>query len=226
MAQSNGQADAAHLASTFAPPDVPLVLTRELRRPLPGGSEVVTQRSYEVRIERVDAGYVVNGTLLEVKVDAPENLRMLADLERARADTGLFPIRLDAHGMLAQAEAPPSTAPAKALSRGVQLVSEQLRKLNLPAADAAQAQAFVHQLLSRPAMTAWPIDLFRPTPGKHRDVRELALPNGVQGQVVVETEAEAEPASGLLARLDRIVTTRVDNDTRRTIESWRLSQHR
>jgi len=226
FAQSDRQADQSRETLAFVPPDVPLVLTRELRRPMSDGTEVVSQRSYEVRIERVDAGYVVNGTLLEVKVDAPEDLRQLAELERARPDTGLFPMRLDVDGMLTQTDPEPSAEPAKALSQGVQLVSEQLRRLHLPAADAAQAQAFVHQFLSRPAMTSWPIDLFRPSPGKHRDTRDLALPNGAQGQVVVETEAEALPASGLLARLDRIVTTRVDNDIRRTIETWRLSQTR
>jgi len=225
-AQAGNIPDAPGESLAFAPPVSSLVLTRELRRPLPDGNEIVTERSYEVHIEKQDAGYVVNGTLIAVKVGAPEELRVLAELERNRPDTGLFPMRLDAEGMLAQDEERLPAEPAKTLSQGVQMVAEQLRRMKLPAVDAVQARAFVHQFLARPAMTAWPADLFRPSPGKRSDARELALPNGQHGQVVVETEAAAQPATGLLARFDRVVTTRIANDTRRTIETWRLTSSR
>jgi len=218
-AQAGLQAEARE----FSPPDAPLVLTRELRRPLADGHEVVSRRRYQVQFQRQDAGYVVDGLLLEAQVDAPEELRMLADLERARPDTGLFPIRLDADGMLATNDEGPSPEPGRALSAGIELVSQQLRRMNLPAMDARQAQAFVRQFLSRPGMTPWPLDLFRPAPGRHSDSREVALPDGIRGEVTVETNAETEPATGLLARFDRIVTTRVENDTRRTFETWRLT---
>ena len=71
----------ATATATFAPPQSSLVLTRELRRPLADGKEVVTRRSYEIAIVHDGDGYRVDGRLIDVEVDAPPALRALSTLE-------------------------------------------------------------------------------------------------------------------------------------------------
>ena len=76
----------AEQPAAFVPPDAPMVLTRSLRRSLPGGAEIRTSRSYSIRFVREADGYRVEGALIDVAVDAPPALAALATLERARGD--------------------------------------------------------------------------------------------------------------------------------------------
>src|SRR5436309_1976086 len=68
----------------FSAPSGTLVLTRTLRRPLPGGAEIVSTRSYEIRIVADGDGFRVDGSLLSSEVTAPPSLAALAALERNR----------------------------------------------------------------------------------------------------------------------------------------------
>jgi len=205
----------------FAPPRSHLLLTRTLHRPLPDGKAVVTRRSYEVQILRDGEGYRVEGRLVEAAVDAPPSLAALAEIERARPDNGMFPILLDAGGMIVGGGAVQSDG---SLDRAAAIAVERIGGSGLPALDMLQAQSFVTQLRSRSARSQWPADIFHPAPGKRSESRAVPMPGGSQGQVTIEIEARGAGAGGLIAALERIVTTDLAGDHRVTREQWQLSR--
>lgn len=203
----------------FAPPGVPLVLTRTVVRALPGGKEIVVARRYEIRIIADGAGYRVDGALLDCKVSAPPVLAALAQLERQRPENGLFPIRLDRAGRIVP-EAP--AAPGEALARGSQVAREQISLASLTPTDRRDASAFVRHLATHGAFTAWPADLFHPATGQRSEHKDFALPDGSVGSVAVAIDARATAQGGLLDRVERTVTTRLEGTSRVTREEWTL----
>lgn len=201
--------------AAFAPPQGAMVLTRTLVRPLAGGAEVVTRRSYRIRFERDGAGYRVEGELAGVEVEAPESLAALAALERARGDEGLFPLLLDGEGRIAEAGKPVADAAAR---EAVTRSEAGVRAASLAPQDAAQAQAFVAQFRARRVITPWPTDLFRPRNGRSEHV----LPVAGAGEALTVVEVRST-AGGLLAWLTRTVTTEFAGDRRTSRETWTLA---
>lgn len=203
----------------FQPPAEAMVLTRTLRKHLPGGAEIRTERSYEIWFIPEAGGYRIDGKLVDVLVEAPPGLEALAAIEKARPDDGMFPIRLDSRGSLIFGQQP---QPSAAVREASALTLRQVNTLGLGREEAAQSHAFVRQFEKRPGNTAWPEDLFRPAPGKRSESRAIPLPNGDSGQVSVAIEASTAE-SGLLSSFARIVTTRMGNSSRVTEEIWTLS---
>lgn len=224
LSSHSATAREASAAASFAPPQSSLVLTRELRRPLADGKEVVTRRSYEIAIVRDDDGYRVDGRLIDVEVDAPPALRGLAALEKARPDDGLFPIQLDRNGQIVTRSRLNDDAAVGAASERVAL---RLSKTALSADDREVAEAFVSQLKSgggSAALTLWPRDLFHPVEGRRSETSRVALPGGTEGSVTIATTARA--ADGLLESVERTVTTRLGESERITRETWMLNSNR
>ncbi|MCB2076932.1 MAG: hypothetical protein KDE55_04435 [Novosphingobium sp.] len=205
--------------SGFVAPEAPMLLTRELRRPLPDGKEVVTRRTYEVRFVRVDAGYRIDGKLIDVSVEAPAVLAAIARMEKDRPDEGLFPMHVDESGMLISTGTPEAT---EAIGRAIAIVSSQLGRMRLATFDRSQAKAFASQFDQRQGLTPWPVDLFRPGAGQRQDIRQIPLPNGARGHVTVDIDAGVTPGSGLLQWLDRTVTTDLEGNARQTFERFSL----
>lgn len=205
--------------SAFLAPAEPMVLTRVLRRPLPGGIEIATTRSYEIRFVRENGGFRIEGDLIAVAIEAPRQFEALAALERSRPDTGMFPMRIDETGRFVAAQAPPPPPAAPE----VEHIAQGLVPASLSPTEAHDASAFISQTAASPIRTAWPDDLFRPTPGKRSSSQVIALPGGKTGEVTVAIEASIDPGSGLVATLEREVTTRLGDSTRVTIETWTLS---
>ena len=220
-AMAGGAPAEAQSAQPFSPPQSGLLLSRTLVRSLPDGKTITTRRSYEVRFTRVGAGFRVDGELLDVSVDAPPSLLALADLERRRPDNGLFPIQLDASGMIASAREPLASP---AIDRAAALVSQRIGGSGLAALDMAQAQAFVARLRSGAARNQWPDDVFRPAIGKRSEARKIVLPGGDEGQVVIEIEGQGAGPGGQVAAVDRVVTTELAGDQRTTRERWQISR--
>jgi hypothetical protein len=215
-----GAAQASPAASAFAPTPAPLLLTRTLRHVLHDGKAVVSRRSYRVRFVADQGGFRIDGALADVVVDAPPGLEALAQLERRRPDTGLFPMRLDASGAIVPGpDAPPSAEQRQAL----ELAAWQIARMGLAASETGQAQAFVERLQAQPHRTVWPRDLFHPAPGARREARSIPLANGLRGEVTTEIEASADPTTGLLGAFRRKVTTELDGNTRVVIEEWTLA---
>lgn len=204
---------------TFTPPANAMILTRILRRPLPGGAEIRTERSYEIRIVPDGEGYRVEGVLTGVEVDAPAALKSLAMLERSRDDTGMFPMRLDTRGMIEPVEKPPAD---ETVQEAIRVAAARVRSLDLDARDTARAEAFVTRLEHGSGRTGWPRDLFRPEAGEREETRMIPLPNGARGTVRVNIEARSAAGSGLLDSFVRKVTTDLEGAFSVTEETWTL----
>ena len=214
-------AAAARPAGQFQPPRSPLLLTRTLKKVLPDGKQVITRRAYKVRIAPNDGRFRIDGELVDVAVEAPGRLRALAEIERKRPDTGMFPMWLDSAGMLLRGSEPQS---GKSTGEAADLVAGEIGEMDLPRQSRQQALAFVSQFRERPGLTQWPADLFRPVPGVRREARTIALPDGTQGRATIDLEANANAATGLLVSFSRTVTTEIDGESRVTHEIWTLGK--
>ena len=212
-------------ARVFDPPPTPLMLTRTLRHMMHDGTAIVTRRAYRVRFVRDGDGFRLDGTLAEVTVAAPPGLEALAALERLRPDPGLFPMRLDAAGMVLPTidPAPADPEPSPQQRQAIGAASADIGRMKLAADAAAQAQGFVARFEARPYRTAWPLDLFRPAPGMRSDRRTIPLDGGLQGEVTTDIAATSDPATGLLESFTRTVTTDLAGDKRLVIEEWTLA---
>ena len=60
-------------------------------------------------------------------------------------------------------------------------------------------------------------------PGQSREVRQIDLGDGQVGEIEVVVAAQADDHYGLLQHSERTVETRVQGTTRRTSESWSLT---
>lgn len=208
----------------FRAPRGPLVLTREVRRTLADGQQLVVLRRYLVKFQPTAGGFTVSGDLVGVEVEAPAAMAELAQVERERPDLGLFPLQLDATGMIVDRPIPVETVDAV---RAKAAMTAYLARTDLTMAErtAAQAAAARLQAQGQSAGNAWPTDLFRPAPGRRSEERELPLPDGRSGHVTVTVEA-SDGAGGLLAQMDRHVVTRLDGTERQSFERWTLADGR
>ena len=205
----------------FAPPASRLLLTRTLSRALAGGKAVTTRRSYDVRILRDGDGYRVEGRLIEATVDAPPSLAALAAIERQRTDEGLFPIMLDARGMIVGGGAGQS---GESLEHAAAIAAQRIGIAGLPAPEIRAAQSFIAQLQASSPRSQWPADVFHPQPGRRREQRAVTLPGGGEGNITIEIAGNGPGTSGQIAALERIVTTQLGGDRRMTREHWQLSR--
>ena len=213
----------ASASRRFSPPSETMVLTRTLRRSLPGGAEVLTRRSYEIRFVADGGGFRVEGKLIGVEVEAPEELQALAMLERRRPDAEIFPIRLDGQGMLQPEIAP---VPSEEVRQASTSAGRKVESFGLASFDQAQAKSFTAAFEERSIRTAWPEDLFHPVPGLREESRTVPLPNGARGTVNVRIDASTHGGSGVLGSFVRRVTTDLEGDSRITEETWTLSSAR
>ena len=207
--------------SAFSPPQAPLLLIRTLYRPLPGGQAIVTRRSYSVRIVPDGAGYRVEGQLLQATVEAPPKLAAMAEIERRRPDSGLFPILLDSQGQILGGG---NVLSDGSLEHAAVVAAESIGGSGLSAIDMLQAQAFVKHLANRTPRSQWPADVFNPVPGRRNEARVIALPGGSEGRVTIGIASQGVRQDGQLALLERVVTTDLDGDIRVTREQWQLSK--
>ncbi len=215
-------APAQSATSAFAPPQSPLLLTRELRKILPDGNEIVSRRRYAIRFVPQGSGYRVEGDLIGAEVEAPPELAGLAEVERTRSDGGLFPLTLDSAGMIvAQQGNHDAAAEARTMAEARTYLAAQT---DLTDADRAAALAMVAKLQAqaRAAGGNWPADLFRPADGERRESRELPLPDGSAGKVIVTINASETP-TGLLAHFQRQVVTELAGTNGLSSETWTMA---
>lgn len=209
----------AAVGSPFIAPEGEFVLTRELRKSLHDGKEIVIRRSYAVRFSREASGFRLDGELLDVSVDAPESLRALAEMERRRPDTGMFPLRLDAQGFLLPSDPRPA---APAVRKAAAFVQSEVREMGLSPSAERQATAFAAAIERNPGYTRWPVDLFRPRAGTRHEERAINLPGNMRGTVTIEISARTQEHGDLLGSLTRTVVTDTGESRRTSIEKWTL----
>jgi hypothetical protein len=208
----------------FLAPSTPLTLTRELRRALADGKEVVSRRSYEIRFIPDGTGYRIEGVMIAAEVEAPPALAALAALERQRRDVGLFPLQISSDGMIIAQQGARDLA-AEAQSRA--MISGAIQHIALTGVDRQVAVQTAVRLDAQAHAVGgnWPSDLFNPTPGERSQVRKIALPDGSEGTVTETISTSGEP-SGLLHRMERRVVTELDGTRRENREIWTLSEAR
>ncbi|MGX7896188.1 hypothetical protein [Tsuneonella sp. HG222] len=209
-------------ADAFLPPARPMQFTRLLERPLGTGYRFMVERAFAVRFSRDPEGFVLTGAQTAVEVDAPARLAELAGLERQRVEQGLFPLRLDASGLIDDVA---RTVPTAGVEQALAATRAVLAKAQLDAGDQAEAARFMALVHTSAAsfLSRLPIDLFAPSAAHRVEERALQLPNGAGGIVKVEFQAQADAASGVMQRAEREITTTIEGESRVTRETWTLA---
>lgn len=215
-----GSALAETVASQFAPPSTALTLTRILYRPLTGGKQIVVTRRYAIRFAPEGEGYRLDGELIGAEVDAPPLLARLAEIERNRTDSGLFPARLDSQGII--------RSMGGSIDRDARLKSVKVGELMIgsaaiSAAGKQEGTALLNQVASSAGTSTWPMTLFNPGQGERVEIRKVPLADGSQGEVEVRIHAEGLMPGGLARQVERVITTRLEGTTRVSREVWTLS---
>lgn len=200
-------------------PQWPVRLTRRLERGLGDGASLIVSRTWECRFELAGSGATIAARQMAVDVVAPPALSALAEIERRREASGLFPMQLDASGAIVgwsqnQTDLDHAVAAARAAieSKDLQARQEDDAKRYV-AAMGRTAAAVVSQV---------PRDLLFPRAGERREERALDLPGGGKGMYELTVRASAQPASGLLKSSERHIVTRVGQSSRTSSESWSI----
>lgn len=209
---------AASDTASFVAPESPVVLTRELRRSLVDGKEVVSRRRYELRFVREGNGWRVDGTLVGSEVDAPPELAPLAEIEKQRPDNGLFPLRLDERGMIVAQQGAQDLAHA---STARQAFDNAVERVGFAPSTRVAVGDMAGRIVAvgRAIGGNWPTDLFHPLAVSDSQVREMALPGGKIGRIVVAVDTRRNDR-GMLAQFRRMVTTELDGTSRASMETW------
>lgn len=203
------------------PPARSMTYKRMIQRQLGDGAMLSVERSFAVRFVKGADGFRIDGEQTLVEIDAPAGLEALLRLEKERVETGIFPIMLDQNGRIQSgATAPEAHQIDAALARVSQLVLESNRAPT-ERRELSDFVAAIHQAGSN-LTTNLPIDLFAPTNGERSISREIALPDGLIGEVTTRFSASCDPQTHLMSHAKREIVTRMEGDARRTIESWSL----
>lgn len=205
----------------FSPPSAPLILTRTVYRTLVDGKELVVTRRYSIRFSRVDDGFRLDGELIDAQVQAPPSLAALAEVERRRADKGLFPALLDESGLIRSGMVGAADSQTRMVAVGQAKATIGASKL--PASSKQALDGLTGQVAAASNGTAWPVFLFNPGDAEHFEARRITLPDGSEGEVEVRVQAEGRLVSGLPKRVERRVTTRLGGTVKTSREVWTLS---
>ena len=210
-------------AATIGPkiaPGLAFTLHRELEREIFGGKAIIVRRAWACRFEKVGRGLGVSGSQISASVEAPPSLDAFAAIEERRQETGFLPATLDSNGLIlprGERKGSPEIATAAALA--LDLFEA------LPAGDPRipAARQFLAEVSNRAALllSRVPSDLFFPTPGSTREDRPMET-GGEPAHIVIETEAAADPHSGLLDRFERRILTQIGPDARLSRDRWTL----
>lgn len=215
-------------ATLPAPPNAPMLFTRQIVRELPDGLAITVRRGFEIRFLPLREGYRVEGGQVSCEVDAPADIAALAAIERSRVETGLFPFDLDRNGLVLfkhDGDQRPTPELAKALEQAVDAALGILRDSGQTPATIADAQRF-YLWLQQTAGTigsVLPPDLFVPPPQPQTARRVIELPGGETGTIETRFSGSIAPETGLMREAERMIVTTTEGSSLRSIESWTLS---
>jgi hypothetical protein len=226
LAASASPALAETPGNSFTPPlGQPVVLTRTLVRQLFDGQEIVTVRTWQILFRPEASGWLVTGTLLDSKVTAPPRLGPLAEIERARPDEGLFPLRLDAAGVMAARDAGFGGDTA-AFDEAVGIVSGKVAAKggdDDKEGQTAEGRRFLAQLqgvAAGPIVAHWPDALFAAAAQSAPQSRSFILPDGKGGSFTSSVTRSGQSVGGLPETVERRITTTIAGQSNTTIERW------
>lgn len=209
-------------AAHFVPPAEPMVLTRTVWRNLFDGNQIKVVRSYAVQIEPSGDGFTVAGHLIDAQVDAPAPLAMLADYERHRPDEGVFPLRLDQNGQILQS--PPAEVPAAMASELTNRGAAMIDGAGVSSAAKQRTRALLNQVIAAArGGVNWPSDLFNPASSAREQRREVALPDGGRGEVVVSVTFDRPEPGAVPRTVERTVKTLLQGTESVSREQWTIA---
>ncbi|MEZ5689817.1 MAG: hypothetical protein R3E21_13695 [Caenibius sp.] len=213
----------AQTAAAFHPPAQPMIFTRRLRRDLGPGQSIEAVRSFEVRFSPNAQGFRLDGHEVAVNVTAPPALAKLAEIERNRVETRVFPLQLDSTGRIIAG--PGGQTPSPSLSVAVDQALEQIATSRMGQADQINAQEFMLglQLVASSLTSNLPGSLFRGIAEQERVERQLPLPDGSFGELAVRITASAAPDTRMFQHGERTVITRIGSSERKWVEEWSLT---
>lgn len=200
-------------------PQIPVRLRRELVRGLGDGAAIVVKRDWECRFIHTASGARVEATQVAVNVEAPAPLAALAEIERKREVTGLFPLEIDTRGIIV--DWPDASGDMAQAVRQATLAMD--RKAAEQEAD-ADAKRYLAEIGKTAAtlVSQVPRDLFFPQTGELYEQRDLPLAGGVKGSYEVTMLASTKPGGALLDHSERRIVTRVGDSSRVSRESWTI----
>lgn len=201
-------------------PTHPVILRRELEREFGEGVAIRIVREWQCSFARKSGGASVIAQQIRCDVDAPPSFSALADIERKREVTGLFPMQLSAEGLIASwAEGAPI-----GIASAVSEAGKRIENSTLKSNEKAEAHRYFADIGRTTAelVSQVPRDLFYPEEGAHTQTRKLDLPGGMEGVYEITIEAKTHPRTGLLDYSERRIVTRIHGSSRMARERWSL----
>lgn len=213
------QADASKPHARFAPPVEQLMLSRTVIRELSDGKQIKVTRRYAVHFAAVESGFLLDGKLVDVSVDVPPLLGGLAEIERRRDETGMFPVRIDSSGtILAGQEG--GQVDRRVRDEMTARASVVLAETGMLKENLQLGTRFVAQAMQAPPRSSWPFDLLLIQPGEHRQSRVVSLASGEEGRIEVVTRVDTLLPCGLPRTIERTVVTILAGSRRVSREIW------
>ncbi|NVE95371.1 hypothetical protein [Altererythrobacter lutimaris] len=198
------------------------LLSRTVERDLKDGQRLVVARSWSISFEPSGEGTAIFGSQRSVAVDAPPRVAAIAQIERARSTDSMFPILLCSHGLIRAAGVSHTPADMEQVVASARAI---LTKEGQTTGNEAVIRTTLFQISRAPArlIETLPVDLFFPREPLIEVRRPLALETGQSGEFVMRYETSVDPASGLLVRAERVITTILGADRRASRELWTLT---
>ena len=193
-----------------------------VERGLGKGAKIVVTRRWLIHFSTTATGITVTGHQLSATVDAPAKLSAIADIERRRDASDMFPIELDRTGLitsLTDASSPKSVAEA------VDTALRQLKERGDEGQSYADHRSFLMSVnrMTSEQVSRIPTDLFVPAPGSDQTDRAIPLADGQSGKIAIFHTATTRQKSPLLAGSERRIVTTVGPEDRVSSETWTLA---
>jgi len=186
---------------------------------LQDGKQVKVTRRYAVHSAPVESGFLLDGKLVDVSVDVPPLLGGLAEIERKRVETGMFPVRIDSSGTILAGQQD-GQFDRRLRDEMTARASVVLAETGMPKENLQLGTRFVSQTMQAPPRSSWPVDLFKIQPGEHRQSRIVALAGGAEGRIEVVTRVDSLLPCGLPRTIERTVVTILAGSRRVSREIW------
>lgn len=212
---------AAQMQSSVRIPQGRMLFSRRLERSMRGGAQLVIARSWEVDFSHSGNGIAIHGLQVSAEVEAPAALSDLAQIEENRSTNDMWPILCSQSGrILATGRGVEDEDVTAAVEEAARIISER----PIPADERRSQMQYIAQMQASVAslLEQLPNDLFFPSFGPTRTVREIALPTGDTGQFEVSYEARPSSQGAWLESAERNVITRIADSERRAREIWSM----
>ena len=203
-------------------PDAPLRLERVLQRGIGEDAAITVRRSWQVQCERQGRGIVLTGQQISAEVNAPPHLDALAQIERERDASAMFPLMLSDDGLILTPGN--ASAPADMLAAALTAAEALIARQPVPPDERERYRLYLAQVHQAGAnlLDALPPDLFFPSGPVVERTRPVTLPGGLIGHFTLRYSSEPQADAPWLKRAERRVTTQVEGLTRTASEVWTL----